>query len=125
MRDLLEKLDSISTPVNEQASVNINMNAETPNEVAELMQIMSNAGLSPSIVQTAKMDDPKIPGKDDVEGDQDLNAGLVRQNRRNNTWNTWAEQHLLAHIGAIAGGMAGGEIGDRTYRRRYNIIIIN
>jgi spore coat protein CotH len=48
MRDLLEKLDNISSPVNEQASVNINMNAETPNEVAELMQMMTNAGLSPS-----------------------------------------------------------------------------
>lgn len=90
MRDLLEKLDNISSPVNEQASVNISMNAETPNEVAELMQMMTNAGLSPSIVQTAKMDDPKIPGKDDVEGDQDLNAGLV---------------------GSIGGGMLGAKLG--------------
>ena len=112
MRDLLEKLDSISTPVNEQASVNINMNAETPNEVAELMQIMSNAGLSPSIVQTAKMDDPKIPGKDDVEGDQDLNAGLLGS-VGGTILGTMGGTALAGPYGGIAGGMAGGEIGDR------------
>jgi|TARA_B110000240_G_scaffold170767_1_gene194615 hypothetical protein len=111
MRDLLEKLDSISTPVNEQASVNINMNAETPNEVAELMQIMSNAGLSPSIVQTAKMDDPKIPGKDDVEGDQDLNAGLL-----GSVGGALAGHALgapLGPMGSMAGGMIGGAVGNK------------
>ena len=68
MRDLLEKLDRISTPVNEAASVSINMNAETCDDVGELMKLMTNAGLKPSIVQTAKMDDPENPGKDDVVG---------------------------------------------------------
>ena len=82
MRDLLEKLDNISSPVNEQASVNISMNAETPNEVAELMQMMTNAGLSPSIVQTAKMDDPKIPGKDDVGVFGGI-CGRISPSRRN------------------------------------------
>ena len=110
MRDLLEKLDSISTPVNEQASVNINMNAETPNEVAELMQIMSNAGLSPSIVQTAKMDDPKIPGKDDVEGDQDLNAGLLGGAAGSYIGSTLGAP--LGPIGSIGGGILGGIAGD-------------
>jgi hypothetical protein len=90
MRDLLEKLDSISTPVNEQASVNISMNAETCDDVGELMKLMANAGLSPSIVQTAKIDDPKIPGQDDVEGDENLNAGV---------------------LGSIGGGMIGSTLG--------------
>ena len=111
MRDLLEKLDNISSPVNEQASVNINMNAETPNEVAELMQMMTNAGLSPSIVQTAKMDDPSIPGKDDVEGDQDLNAGLL------GSVAGAVGGHLLGAplgpLGSMAGGMIGGAVGNK------------
>tara|TARA_Y100000389_G_scaffold205116_1_gene263417 strand:- start:589 stop:945 length:357 start_codon:yes stop_codon:yes gene_type:complete len=111
MRDLLEKLDNISSPVNEQASVNINMNAETPNEVAELMQMMTNAGLSPSIVQTAKIDDPKIPGKDDVEGDQDLNAGLL------GSVAGAVGGHMLGAplgpIGSMAGGMIGGAVGNK------------
>ena len=110
MRDLLEKLDSISTPVNEQASVNINMNAETPNEVAELMQIMSNAGLSPSIVPTATTDDPKIPGKDDVEGDQDLNAGLLGGAAGSYIGSTLGAP--LGPIGSIGGGILGGRAGD-------------
>jgi|TARA_B110000977_G_scaffold9968_1_gene13054 hypothetical protein len=110
MRDLLEKLDSISTPVNEQASVNINMNAETPNEVAELMQIMSNAGLSPSIVPTATTDDPKIPGKDDVEGDQDLNAGLLGGAAGSYIGSTLGAP--LGPIGSIGGGILGGIAGD-------------
>ena len=110
MRDLLEKLDSISTLVNEQASVNINMNAETPNEVAELMQIMSNAGLSPSIVPTATTDDPKIPGKDDVEGDQDLNAGLLGGAAGSYIGSTLGAP--LGPIGSIGGGILGGIAGD-------------
>lgn len=110
MRDLLEKLDNISSPVNEQASVNISMNAETPNEVAELMQMMTNAGLSPSIVQTAKMDDPKIPGKDDVEGDQDLNAGLLGGAAGGYIGSTLGAP--LGPIGAIGGGILGGIAGN-------------
>ena len=110
MRDLLEKLDNISSPVNEQASVNINMNAETPNEVAELMQMMTNAGLSPSIVQTAKMDDPKIPGKDDVEGDQDLNAGLLGGAAGSYFGSTLGAP--LGPVGSIVGGIAGGMAGN-------------
>ena len=110
MRDLLEKLDNISSPVNEQASVNISMNAETPNEVAELMQMMTNAGLKPSIVQTAKMDDPKIPGKDDVEGDQDLNAGLLGGVAGSYIGSTLGAP--LGPVGSIGGGILGGLAGD-------------
>ena len=111
MRDLLEKLDNISSPVNEQASVNIDMNAETPNEVAELMQMMTNAGLSPSIVETAISDDPDNPGKDDVAGVQDLNAGLL------GSVAGAVGGHMLGAplgpIGSMAGGMIGGAVGNK------------
>ena len=63
MRDLLEKLDRISTPVNEAASVSINMNAETCDDVGELMRLMTNAGLKPSIVQLLKWTTQKIQEK--------------------------------------------------------------
>ncbi len=110
MRDLLEKLDNISSPVNEQASVNISMNAETCDDVGELMKLMSNAGLSPSIVQTAKTDDPKIPGKDDVEGDQDLNAGLLGGAAGSYIGSTLGAP--LGPIGSIGGGILGGIAGN-------------
>ena len=110
MRDLLEKLDNISSPVNEQASVNISMNAETCDDVGELMKLMSNAGLSPSIVQTAKTDDPEIPGKDDVEGDQDLNAGLLGGAAGSYIGSTLGAP--LGPIGSIGGGILGGIAGN-------------
>ena len=110
MRDLLEKLDNISTPVNEAASVSINMNAETCDDVGELMKLMTNAGLKPSIVQTAKMDDPKIPGKDDVEGDQDLNAGLLGGVAGSYIGSTLGAP--LGPVGSIGGGILGGLAGD-------------
>ena len=110
MRDLLEKLDNISSPVNEQASVNISMNAETCDDVGEPMKLMSNAGLSPSIVQTAKTDDPEIPGKDDVEGDQDLNAGLLGGAAGSYIGSTLGAP--LGPIGSIGGGILGGIAGN-------------
>jgi len=110
MRDLLEKLDNISSPVNEQASVNISMNAETCDDVGELMKLMTNAGLKPSIVQTAKTDDPKIPGKDDVEGDQDLNAGLLGGAAGGYLGSLAGAP--LGPIGSIGGAVLGGMAGD-------------
>jgi len=110
MRDLLEKLDNISSVVNESASVSINMNAETCDDVGELMRLMTNAGLSPSIVQTAKTDDPEIPGKDDIEGDKDLKAGVL------GGVGGAIGGHLLGAplgpIGSMAGGMLGGAVGN-------------
>ena len=111
MRDLLEKLDNISSPVNEQASVNINMNADTCDDVGELMKLMTNAGLTPSIVQTAKMDDPENPGRDDVEGDQDLNAGLVGGAAGGYLGSTLGAP--LGPLGSIGGAVIGGMIGDK------------
>lgn len=111
MRDLLEKLDNISTPVNEQASVSINMNAETCDDVGELMKLMTNAGLKPSIVQTAKTDDPDNPGRDDVEGDQDLNAGLVGGAAGGYLGSTLGAP--LGPLGSIGGAVIGGMIGDK------------
>ena len=110
MRDLLEKLDNISSPVNEQASVNISMNAETCDDVGELMKLMSNAGLSPSIVQTAKTDDPEIPGKDDIEGDQDLNAGLLGGAAGSYIGSTLGAP--LGPVGSIGGAVLGGIAGN-------------
>lgn len=110
MRDLLEKLDNISSPVTESASVNINMSAETCDDVGELMKLMTNAGLSPSIVQTSKIDDPDNPGKDDVPGDQDLKAGLV-----GGAAGSYLGSKLgapLGPIGSIGGAVIGGIAGN-------------
>ena len=93
--------------INEAASITIS--AETGAEISDMIASMQgNAGmqskpalLPPSLgmrsdmekFRTAMDDDPKIPGKDDVDGDKDLQAGL---------------------IGALAGGALGSAAGAAT-----------
>ena len=101
MRDLLEKLEEINKPVNE-AQVNINMTADSCDEVGELMKLMTNAGLKPSTVSSAQMDDPNIPGKDDVPGDTDLQAGALSGAVGGGLGNA---------IGGNLGGAIGGAVG--------------
>ena len=93
--------------LNEAATISIS--AETGAEIADMIAAMQgHAGMGPKPVpadmpmpmrtdiekfRAAMDDDPKIPGKDDVEGDQDLQQGL---------------------IGALAGGALGSAAGAAT-----------
>ena len=74
------------------------------------MKLMSNAGLTPKPLSAAKKDDPKIPGKDDVEGDKDLQAGLI-----GGILGSLGGSALATKIGAPAliGSVAGGVLGDK------------
>ena len=101
MKKILEGFDTVTKTeketINEAAAVT--MTADTPSQVGELMSMMRNAGMDPKVmpgnnvpmVPNARLDDPKIPGKDDVPGDVDLKANL---------------------LGKIAGGAAGGAAGS-------------
>jgi len=79
----------MSAPAMDQGNpvtINVSMNASGKEHVADLLDMMKNAGLNDAEPVSAKtlsprldmerlagiMDDPKIPGKDDVEGDKDL-----------------------------------------------------
>lgn len=91
------------TKLNEAATISIS--AETGAEISDMIAAMQgNAGMqdtpaapAPSLgmrgdmekFRTAMIDDPDIPGKDDVEGDKDLKAGI---------------------LGALAGGAAGAAV---------------
>jgi len=102
MKDMIQQMTDIETeektkkqPINEAASMNISMTADDAGQVGQLMSMMRNAGMAPKPVGAdmpmpmrhdiekfrqavdAKYDDPKIPGKDDVPGDQDLKAGVL------------------------------------------------
>jgi len=102
MKKLLESIDSVeegmpmAPPVppmpqedkGNPVSVNVSMNATGKEHVADLLDMMKNAGLGDAQPVDAKMlsprmdmerlagimDDPKIPGKDDIEGDKDVKA---------------------------------------------------
>lgn len=112
MKKILEGFHAVSTKdiinetkkeISESATMSINMTADNAQQVGELMALMRNAGMDPKPVSAdmpmpasnpmkfqAAHDDPEIPGKDEVPGDQDLNAGVIG--------------------GAIGGGL-GGALG--------------
>lgn len=108
-------MDAIEAPskkqkLDEAASMNISMNADDASQVGQLMAMMRNAGMDAKPVSDMPLsprmdmeknikalgnigmdDNPDIPGKDDVAGDQDLKAGA---------------------LGALAGSLAGGAAGQ-------------
>jgi len=99
MKKILEGLNKVNQQptkqvINESASMNISMTADDASQVGELMALMRNAGMNPQPVGNAFIDNPNIPGRDDVPGDQDLKAGA-----------------LGSAVGAGLGAMAGGPIG--------------
>ncbi len=118
MKDMIQKMTDIESEekskkqqINEAASMNISMTADDAGQVGQLMNMMRNAGMDPKPVGGdmplpmrkdidkfrgivgAHDDDPSIPGKDDVPGDQDLKAGL---------------------IGAALGALGGTALGSAT-----------
>lgn len=95
MKAILESLHDVSDKevVNEAATITVS--AETGAEVADMIAaLQANAGMKPTAkdmpIQGAHIDDPDIPGKDDVPGDVDLKAGA---------------------LGALAGGLGGSALG--------------
>ena len=111
MKNLIQQMTDIENSKKEQLNeaASITISAETGAEISDMLTAMqSNAGMQskpapmpPSLgmrsdmekFRTAMDDDPKIPGKDDVDGDKDLQAGL---------------------IGALAGGALGTAAGAAT-----------
>lgn len=99
LKDMIAKMDAIEAPskkqeLKESASMNISMTADDAGQVGQLMSMMRNAGMSPEKVSDRPLaprmdmekhmkalgamdDDPEIPGKDDVDGDMDLKAGIA------------------------------------------------
>ena len=97
LKDMIAKMDAIEAPskkqeLKESASMNISMTGDDAGQVAQMMDIMRNAGMNPDKVSDKPLaprmdmekhikalgamdDDPKIPGRDDIKGDMDLNAG--------------------------------------------------
>ncbi len=123
MKDMISKMDSIETPkpkfVTESASMNISMTADDAGQVGQLMSMMRNAGMRPEPVSDmplsprmdmekhmAAMDDPKIPGKDDVPGDMDLKAGVMGKLAGGALGST------LAPTGAALGSAGGAALGN-------------
>ena len=94
MQDLINKMTDIENSSKEQLNeaASLTVNAETGAEIADMISAMQgNAGMGKPVpadmpmpmrhdidkFRAAMDDDPSIPGKDDVPGDQDLQAGLL------------------------------------------------
>jgi hypothetical protein len=111
MKNLIQQMTDIENSkkehLNEAATISIS--AETGAEIADMISAMQgHAGMGPKPVpadmpmpmrtdiekfRAAMDDDPKIPGRDDVAGDQDLQQGV---------------------LGALAGGALGSAAGAAT-----------
>ncbi len=132
LKDMIAKMDAIEAPskkqkLEESASMNISMTADDAGQVGQLMAMMRNAGMSPTPVSDKPLaprmdmekhmkalgamdDDPSIPGKDDVPGDQDLKAGFGKAALT--TLGGVGGLALGGPIGAGIGALAGGGLAD-------------
>ena len=114
MKNLIKQMTDIESSNKEQLNeaASLNVSAETGAEIADMISAMQgNAGMGKPVAGDMPMpmrhdidkfraavdDDPNIPGKDDVPGDQDLQAGLLGQ-----------------IAGAALGGVAGNALGGAT-----------
>ena len=129
MKNLIKQMTDIENstkkPLNEAASLNVS--AETGAEIADMISAMQgNAGMGKPVAgdmpmpmrhdiekfRSAVDDDPSIPGKDDVAGDKDLNAGILGA-----LGGAAAGSMIpgagaaLGGAGALGGGALGGAIG--------------
>jgi len=137
LKDMIAKMDAIEAPskkqkLEESASMNISMTADDAGQVGQLMSMMRNAGMSPEKVSDrplaprmdmekhmkalGAMDDPSIPGKDDVPGDMDLKAGAVSSGLGNVAGQAITGGPIGGALGSLAGGgglpgVAGGTLG--------------
>ena len=136
MKKLIESMDHIeecgmnedpmptampSADAGQPVSMNVSINASGKDHVADLIDMMKNAGMSaaepvsaPSLgmrgdmekFRSAMDDDPKIPGDDDNPDDQDLKAGPV------GTVAGGLVGLPLGPLGALTGAAAGDSLTD-------------
>ena len=129
MKDLIKQMTDIENSTKEQLNeaASLTVNAETGAEIADMISAMQgNAGMGKPVAADMPMpmrhdidkfraavdDDPSIPGRDDVDGDQDLQAGLLGA-----LGGAAAGSMIpgagaaLGGVGAAGGGALGGMIG--------------
>lgn len=129
MQDLINKMTDIENSSKEQLNeaASLTVNAETGAEIADMISAMQgNAGMGKPVpadmpmpmrhdidkFRAAMDDDPNIPGKDDVPGDQDLQAGLLGALGGAATGSMIpGAGAALGGAGAVGGGALGGMIG--------------
>ncbi len=133
MKDMIQQMTDIENQekskkqkINEGAAVT--MAADNAQEVGVLMAMMRNAGMDAKPVaadmpmpmrqdidkfRAAVADDPNIPGRDDVPGDMDLQAGAVGSGVGAGLGSAIAGPGLGGPLGALAGGGGvGGAAGS-------------
>ncbi len=125
MKDLIKQMTDIENSTKEQLNeaASLTVNAETGAEIADMISAMQgNAGMGKPVAADMPMpmrhdidkfraavdDDPSIPGRDDVDGDQDLQAGLL------GALGGAAAGSMIPGAGAALGGIGaagGGALG--------------
>jgi len=128
MRDILAKFDSASTPVAEcgmgeggmEPQGGITLTTSNAEQMAELLKALSGVDNKPAEPLTAiPVDDPDEPGRDDVEGDDDIESGMLGQ-MAGGALGTMAGAALGGPVGGAVGGAAGSAIGDKLTGEDYD-----
>jgi hypothetical protein len=92
---------SMDTPTVSKTPMSVNITGDA-GDISNMLRMLSGmeakVGGMPAALMASPMDDPDIPGRDDVEGDDDMRDGIV---------GTAAG----GAIGALAGGPVGAELG--------------
>jgi hypothetical protein len=116
MKNLIQQMTNIENSSKEKLNeaANLSVSAETGAEIADMIRAMQgHAGMGDKPVgdvvhpmrhdierfRAAVNDDPAIPGRDDVEGDQDLQAGALGS-------------AIGGGLGSMVGGPAGAAVGS-------------
>ena len=97
-----------------QAPVSINITGDV-SSMAAMLKMMGGANSGTELlapVAGSFQDDPEIPGRDDIEGDTDLNAGIIGTTIGAGLGGA-AGMALGGPMGALTGGLAGASAGDQ------------
>ena len=92
------------------APVSVNISGEA-GDIAAMLKMLSGAE-APKPMTAIPMDDPEIPGRDDVDGDQDLDAGMLGS-IAGGALGTMAGTAIGGPVGGAIGGAAGSALGDK------------
>jgi hypothetical protein len=126
MTDILRSLDSLKKKtlnenliaecppdmVSQPSNVNISISGNSMADIMRALDGIERSSTTKGDILASPMDNPKIPGRDDVAGDQDLNQGVLGALTGAGLGGA-AGLALGGPMGGLTGALAGAAAGDQ------------
>lgn len=137
MQDILKNFLSAGEakmPVTECGDMDqggVTLKTSSAGEMADILRALAGVGggdkpamppmppMDTKMITTVPNDDPDEPGRDDVEGDDDIESGMIGS-IAGGALGTMAGGALGGPVGAAVGGAAGSAIGDKLTGEEYD-----